>query len=186
MEILLAIMLGALFGFALYIVGASEPKNLKSMLRLEDLTLMKIIVFGIGFASVLLAISISIGIFDLSHIHIKATNLGVIVGGLIFGLGFGWAGTCPGTCVAATGTHGIRKALAAVAGGLVGAFAFSMTYGWWKDLGMFRTLDFGKITLFAISDQYSSVFHVGSIGLLCVGVLFMLGAYVIPLKGRKA
>lgn len=185
MNILLAVLLGGLFGFVLYLVGASNPRKLLSMLRLEDLSLMKMIVFGIGFASVLLAISIGLGFFNLTHLSIKSTNLGVLIGGLIFGLGFGSVGTCPGTCVAAIGTEGIKRALVAVIGGLVGAFLFSITYGWWKSIGLFTTMDFGKITLFHISDQYPSVFNIGVGGLLVVGLLFMVVAYVIPLKGRK-
>lgn len=185
MELIRAIVLGALFGGALYWVGASNPKKLVSMLRLSDLTLMKIIVFAIGFSSVLLAAAISLGIFDLSHLSIKSTNLGVILGGLIFGIGFGWAGTCPGTCVAASGTGGFKKGLAAVLGGLIGAFAFSMTYGAWKQIGLFRTMDFGKLTLFHLSDRFPAVFQVGAVGLLLVGFVFMGIAYLLPTKGRK-
>lgn len=186
MELILAIILGGLFGFALYLVGASNPKKLLSMLRLEDLSLMKIIVFGIGFSSVLLSIAIGLGIFNISHLSIKSTNLGVVIGGLIFGIGFGSVGTCPGTCVAATGTNGIRKAIAAVIGGLVGAFAFSMTYGYWKNTGLFSALDLGKLTLFNISDKFPSVFNIGFMGLLMVGILLMLVAYSLPLRGRKS
>ncbi len=185
MKIILAIILGALFGFALYLTGASDPKKLLLMLRLQDLELMKIIVFGIGFASVLLSITISLGIFDLSHLSIKATNLGVILGGLIFGVGFGYAGTCPGTCVAAMGTDGVKRAIAAVIGGLVGAFLFSVTYIFWKNAGLFDTFNYGKITLFHLSDRFDSVFQLGSTGLLITGVLFMAAAWIIPVKGRK-
>lgn len=186
MEIIRAIILGGLFGAALYWVGASNPRKLISMLRLENLLLMKIIVFAIGFASVLLATFIGLGVFDLSHLSIKATNLGVVLGGVIFGVGFGWAGTCPGTCVAATATGGIKKAVVAVIGGLVGAFAFSMTYGAWENIGLFSTMDFGKLTLFHISDKFPSIFSIGSVGLLISGILFMVAAYFIPLRGRKS
>lgn len=186
MDIILAILLGGLFGFALYLVGASNPKKLLSMLRLQDLSLMKIIVFAIGFASVLLSLSIELGIFNISHLSIKSTNLGVIIGGLIFGIGFGSVGTCPGTCVAATGTKGFKKAAASVIGGLVGAFAFSMTYGWWESMGMFRIMNLGNLTLFRISDRFPSVFQIGPWGLLAVGILFMAGAYLLPLTGRKS
>lgn len=44
------------FGFALYKVGAANMDNLISMLSFQNLTLMKIIVFAIGLASVLLSI----------------------------------------------------------------------------------------------------------------------------------
>lgn len=150
------------------------------MLRLQDLTLMKIIVFGIGFASVLLFLSNLIGILDISNLSIKATNLGVVVGALIFGLGFGSVGTFPGTCVAATGSGGFKKAIAAVIGDLIGAFAFSMTYGYFKDLGLFSTMDLGKLTLFNIPEKYPAIFNIGFIGLLITGVLFILISLILP------
>lgn len=186
MNILLAILLGGFFGFALYYVGATGFSNISKMLRLEDLSLAKVILFAIGFSSVLLSISAMIGIFDISHLSVKAMNLGVIVGGLIFGVGFGLAGTCPGTCVGSLGgVFGIKKAISAVIGGLLGAFAFSLSYGYFKDLGLFNILDYGKVTLFNISDKYPSVFNIGYIGLLIIGVIFMVGAYFIPKKILK-
>lgn len=186
MMIIRAIILGALFGAALYWAGAANPRKLLAMLRLENLTLMKIIIFAIGFANVWLSISLSLGIFDESHLNIKSMNLGVIVGGLIFGVGFGWAGTCPGTCVAAAGgTRGVKKAIVAVIGGLIGAFVFSITYGFWKRIGLFRTMDWGKLTLFDISFRFPSLLDFGSGGLLVVGILFMIIACVIPIRGRS-
>ncbi len=178
----MAIILGGLFGFVLYLVGASNPKKLISMLRLQDLYLMKTIIFAIGFSSVLLFFANLFGIFDISHLSIKSTNLGVVVGGLIFGIGFGWVGTCPGTCVAATGSGGFKKAISAVIGGLFGAFAFSMSYGFFKNLGLFNTMDLGKLTLFNISEKYPSVFDIGFSGLLIVGIIFMVIGVILPQK----
>ena len=91
MIIVLAILLGGFFGFALYKVGAANMDNLLSMLSLRNLTLMKIILFAIGLASVLVALFYTIGWFDPAHLNVKATHLGVVIGGLIFGLGF-WRG----------------------------------------------------------------------------------------------
>lgn len=181
MNILLGIVLGGLFGAALYHVGASNPKKLLDMLRLEDLSLMKIIFFAIGFASVLLCLSKLLGLFDVSHLSIKTTHLGVVIGGLIFGLGFGGLGTCPGTCVVATSSGGFKKAIVAVAGGLVGALAFSLSYGRLKQIGLFDTMNLGKLTWFNISDKFPSIFNVGYGGLLIVGIVFMLIAFVLPI-----
>ena len=64
MMIVLAILLGGFFGFALYKVGAANMDNLLSMLSLRNLTLMKIILFAIGLASVLVALFYAIGLFD--------------------------------------------------------------------------------------------------------------------------
>lgn len=185
MNIILAIVLGGLFGFALYVTGASNPKKLVSMLKLQNLSLMKTILFAIGLSSVLLFAANALGIFDLSHLSIKSANLGVIIGGLIFGIGFGWIGSCPGTCVAASGSDGIKKALLTVFGGLAGAFAFSMTYGFWKSAGLFDALDLGKMTLFNLSDKYPSLFGLGFGGLLITGLLFMAAAVVLPERFRK-
>lgn len=183
MQIILGLILGGLFGAALYYVGASNPKRLLSMLRLQDLTLMKIILLGIGFGSVLLSVTALLGGFDNSHLSIKSTHLGVIIGGLIFGIGFGSIGTCPGTCVAAGSSGGGKKAISTILGGLLGAFTFSITYGYFKGIGLFDTMDLGKLTLFSISDQYPAVLPIGFVGLLVVGVLFMVIGTVIPNKG---
>lgn len=180
MKIILAILLGGFFGFALSYVGATGFKNILKMLRLEDLSLAKIILFAIGFSSILLSITGMLGIFDISHLSVKSMNLGVIVGGLLFGVAFGAVGTCPGTCVGAVGSNGIKKAISAILGGLVGAFAFSMSYGYFKRIGLFETLNMGKLTLFNISEKYPSVFNIGFIGLLIVGAIFIIMAYIIP------
>ena len=180
MNILLAIILGGFFGFALTYVGATQFKNILKMLRLENLSLAKIILFAIGFSSSLLSISALIGIFDIYHLSIKTMNLGVVIGGLIFGVAFGSVGTCPGTCIGALGSNRIKKALSAFLGGLLGAFVFSLSYGYLKGLGLFETLNLGKLTLFNISDKYPSVFNIGFEGLLFVGFLFMIAAYLLP------
>ena len=46
------------------------------------------------------------------------------------------------------------SAISAVIGGLLGAFVFSLSYGWFKDLGLFDSLNAGKLTLFNISDAF--------------------------------
>lgn len=180
MKIIEGLILGALFGGALYYVGASNPKKLLSMLRLQDLGLMKIIFFAIGFGSTLLSIAALLNGFEASHLHIKTTNLGVIIGGLIFGLGFGGLGTCPGTCVAATTSGGRGKAITAVIGGLAGAFTFSMTYGYFKNLGLFDVMNLGKLTWFNLSDKFPSIFNIGYTGLLIVGICFMVVGAMLP------
>lgn len=185
MEIVLAILLGFLFGYVLYWVGASSPKKLIAMLRLENLTIMKIIVFAIGLASILLSLFNLFGLFNPAHLSVKGMNLGVITGGLLFGIGFGTVATCPGTCVAATSSGGFKKAISAVLGGLFGAWLFSMTYGFWKNIGLFSTMDWGKLTLFHISEKYPSVFSLGYSGLLLVGILFVAAAFFLPAKSGK-
>ena len=135
------------------------------MLRLEDLHLAKVILFAIGFASVLLSINHAVGIFNLSHLSVKTLNLGVIIGGIIFGLGFGYVGTCPGTCVGASGTNNFKKSLSTIIGGLMSSLTFTLSYGYLNNLGLISGFDLGKLTLFKISPNYPSLFNIGYIGL---------------------
>ncbi len=185
MHVVLAIIIGSMFGYALYLVGASSTKRLTAMLRLEDLELMKIILFAIGVGSILLSVFGLLGWIDITHLSVKTTHLGVVIGGLLFGVGFGSIGTCPGTCVAASGGNGGRKAIAAILGGLLGAWIFSMTYGLWESIGLFDVMNVGKLTLFDISDSYPSLLHFGFEGLLLVGLIFIFISVLIPFSKYK-
>lgn len=180
MELLLAILLGGLFGFALFKAGATNPKKIVGMLSFRDLSVMKIIVFAIGLSAMLVSITGFLGILDVSHFSVKTTHLGVIIGGLIFGLGFGYAGSCPGTCVAGISGRTYKKALSTILGGLLGAFIFSLSYGKLDDAGLFDAFNIGKLTLFKISDKFPSVFQIGFSGLLALGVVFMAVAVILP------
>lgn len=175
------LLFGALFGAALYFVGGHLPSRIMGMLKLQDFRLMKAIVFAIGLSSFLIALTSSLGIFDASHFSVKAMNLGVLVGGAIFGIGFGLGGTCPGTCVAALGgTQTWIKGILAVVGAILGALVFAQLYGMFADWGIFETLDMGKITLFNISEKYPSLLGVGTNGLYITGILFMLVGLILP------
>ncbi|WP_034583545.1 YeeE/YedE thiosulfate transporter family protein [Helicobacter pametensis] len=177
---MIAVILGGLFGFVLYLIGATQSKNITNMLNLKDLTLAKIILFGIGFGSLLISITHLLGFFDSSHLGIKSLNLGVVLGGLIFGIGFGIAGLCPGTCIASSGTGNFSKAFFVILGGLVGALFFTLSYGFWENLGLFAQLNFGKIMLFSLSPSYPSVFDLGFEGLGVFGISLMILASILP------
>lgn len=146
---------------------------------------MKVIIFAIGVASLLISLSSFIGIFDITHFSVKTTHLGVVIGGLIFGIGFGWAGSCPGTCVAGSSSGGLRKAIAVIIGGLLGAFAFSLSYEVLADLGIFKAMNLGKLTLFSISDKYPSVIPIGMTGLMILGIVFMAIGFILPVEFSK-
>lgn len=179
---MIAVILGMLFGGGLYLVGATQSKNIKGMLGLKNLVLMKIIIFGIGFGSFLVSIAYFLGIFDVTHLCIKPLHLGVVLGGMIFGLGFGMAGMCPGTCIASSGTNNITQAIFVVIGGFLGALAYSLSYEFWSESGIFEILDFGEITLFALRDGGISVLPFGYGGLVLFGGAMMGVAYLLPYK----
>ncbi|MDO5519301.1 MAG: YeeE/YedE thiosulfate transporter family protein [bacterium] len=184
-DIILAIFLGGFFGFALYYVGASNPANILSMLRLKKLRLMKVIVFAIGVGSFLVGLTGIFGVFPVNHFNIKTTNLGVILGGLIFGVGFGYGGTCPGTSVAGIADVAYKKSISTILGGLTGAFVFAISYQAIASTGLFNAFALGKLSLFHISDSIPYVINLGMSGMLILGILFMAIGYILPGEGRK-
>ncbi|MDO5755344.1 MAG: YeeE/YedE thiosulfate transporter family protein [Tissierellia bacterium] len=180
-----AVLLGLFFGFSLYYVGANNYHNILKMLQLRNMTLAKIIFFAIGFAAFLTGIAAVTGLLDIDHFSIKTMHLGVILGGFIFGIGFGAIGRCPGTCPAAMGSGDLKLASITFIGGLCGAFIYSLIYGSLAKTGIFDALNFGKLTLFHINDKFPSILPLSHMGLIFMGAIFMMLAYFMPMEIRK-
>lgn len=181
MEIFLAILLGTLFGFVLHRVGASNPENIFNMLRLKDLHLMKAILFAIGIASSILFIGLAAGFINPSHLDIKASYWGVLVGGLLLGTGWAIAGYCPGTGLVALG-DGRKDAVPFILGGLVGAFAYMLMYGSLKGTFLMTEIAGGKTTLAMTPTKFQALIT-GIPGLavaLGIGVIFIAIAFALP------
>lgn len=180
MDILLALMLGTGFGFVLQKVGVTDTVNIRNMLTLTRLNIMKSILFGIGGSCFLLFLMLALGAVNPAHFSVKETYAGVIVGGLIFGVGWALACYCPGTAVAALG-EGSKKALVFVLGGLVGALLLTLSYGYLSQTFLFASLG-GSLTLAnSGNDKYG--FIVDASPLLVAGIVsavFILIACVLP------
>lgn len=181
-EILLALLIGGAFGFALDRVGATNPGYIIKMLNLTDLHLMKTILAGIGVASVLLFGGLMLGLVDVGHMSVKAAYLGVFLGGLLLGVGFAVAGYCPGTGLTAAAT-GRLDAVVFVLGGLVGAGAYMASFAWVESTGILDKILGGSSTLGTVSgSNYPAILPGVSgelLGLL-MGVAFIVVAAVLP------
>lgn len=180
--ILLAILLGAAFGFALDRIGATNPGYIIRMLNLTDLHLMKTILAGIGVASILLFAGLMLGLVDPGHLSVKTAYYGVFLGGLLLGIGFAVSGYCPGTGLSALATGRI-DALFFVLGGLIGAGAYMAVYGGLAGTPLFEPIAGGKATLAPVSGtDYPSVFGAVSgewLG-LAIGVALVVVAWILP------
>jgi hypothetical protein len=183
MTIILAIILGVFFGFALQRVGATNPQNIINMLRLTDLHLMKAIFFAIGISSTVLFGLMAIGVIDAGHLSVKSSYTGVIAGGAILGLGFAVAGYCPGTGLAAL-ADGRKDALFFVGGGLLGALVYTLVYGSIKGSWLFDKIGGGKVMLAAGSEKFQALLPMLPGPLLAgtLGIAFMLIAWKLPDK----
>jgi hypothetical protein len=156
---------GILFGFLLQKGRVLRYDKQVGALRLIDMTIVKFMFSHVIVAMVGIYLLHDFGVVKLS---VKATVLGTnIVGGLIFGIGWGLLGYCPGTSAGAFG-EGRWDAIWGVIGMLVGAALFAETYPFFQ-----KTLltwgDFGKITW----PQVFGVNHWIIIVIVIIGTLVM-------------
>jgi len=143
MQLLFGLITGVLFGFFLQRGQVLRYDKQLGALRLVDMTIVKFMLSHIMVAMVGIYLLNDLGLVKLS---LKATVLGAnILGGLIFGLGWGLVGYCPGTSVGAVG-EGRLDALWAVAGMLVGAAVFARCYDALLT-SVYTWGNYGKITL---------------------------------------
>lgn len=181
MQIILALLIGGAFGAVLDRVGASNPNVIGRMLNLTNLRLMKAILLAIGTGSVLMFGGQMLGIVDVGHMSVKASYLGVLLGGVL--LGFGWAlsGFCPGTGVVAAGA-GRRDALAFIAGGLLGAAAYMATYPATKSMGLLDPIAGGKVTLGSVpGSTFEGLTALpGDVIGIVLGLVFVAVAFILP------
>jgi hypothetical protein len=126
-----------------------------------------------------------LGWVDVGHMSVKAAYLGVVLGGVM--LGFGWAlsGYCPGTGVCAA-TAGRRDAWTFVAGGLLGALAYMLSYPLWEDSGLLKSIAGGKVTLGTVpGSKFEGMMNIsGDVLGVVLGVGFVVVAFLLPQKLR--
>ena len=137
------IVTGILFGFLLQKARVLRYDKQLGALRLMDMTIVKFMLTSVMVAMVGVYLLKDLGLITLS---IKPTILGgTIVGGLLFGIGWGLFGYCPGTAVGALG-EGRWDALWGILGMLIGAAIFAEAYPLMKKT-VLTWGDFGTITL---------------------------------------
>ncbi|MDK3071901.1 YeeE/YedE thiosulfate transporter family protein [Sedimentitalea sp. JM2-8] len=180
-SLLLALVIGAAFGAVLDRVGASNPSLIGKMLNLTNLNLAKTILLAIGVGSVLMFGGQMLGVVDVGHMSVKSAYAGVFIGGLMLGAGWAAAGYCPGTGVVAAAS-GRKDALFFIAGGLLGAAAYMVTYPMWKSSGVLEPVLGGKVTLGAVPGSGIDAVTAlpgDSLGLL-LGAAFIAVAFTLP------
>jgi hypothetical protein len=181
MTIFLAIVIGASFGAVLDRIGASNPSVITGMLTLRRLNLMKTILLAIGTGSILMFGGQMLGLVEVGHMSVKTAYVGVFLGGLMLGVGWAASGFCPGTgvCAAASGR---KDALFFIAGGLLGAAAYMVSYPAWKAWGLLDKVLGGKVTLGTIPGaKYEGLLSLPGDALgLVLGAIFVLVAFALP------
>lgn len=144
MKILIyGLITGIVFGVLLQKARVLRYDIQVGAMRLLDMTIVKFMFSAILVGTVGIYLLLDLGMVSLS---IKPTILGAnIIGGLLFGVGWGLLGYCPGTALGAVG-EGRLDALAGIVGMLVGAGLFAEMYPLLKKT-VFTWGHYGKITL---------------------------------------
>ncbi|MCP3176864.1 MAG: DUF6691 family protein [Desulfuromonadales bacterium] len=137
------LLTGVAFGFILQKGGVLRYDKQLGVLRLIDMTIIKFMLTSVlvGMVGIYLLVDL-----ELAKLSLKTTILGGnIIGGLIFGVGWGLLGYCPGTSAGALG-EGRWDALYGILGMVAGAAIYAEAFPLMK-----RTVltwgNFGKITI---------------------------------------
>lgn len=162
-ELIYGLVTGILFGFFLQKGRVLRYDKQLGALRFQDFTIIKFMLSHIAVAMVGVYFLYDLGLVKLS---LKPTILGgVIIGGLLFGFGWGLLGYCPGTSLGALG-EGRWDAVWGILGMLVGAGLYAEAFPLMK-----KTLltwgDYGKITI----PQVLGMNHWLIIGLFVLGTI---------------
>ncbi len=156
---------GLLFGFLLQKGRVLRYDKQLGALRFRDMTIVKFMLSSVIVGMVGVYLLYDLGLAKLS---IKATILGpVIVGALIFGLGWGLIGYCPGTSLGAFG-EGRWDALWGILGMIVGAVLFAEVFPFLEKT-IYTWGNLGRITL----PQVLGVSHWIVIPVFVIGALLL-------------
>lgn len=142
-DLLYGLITGILFGFFLQKGRVLRYDKQLGALRFQDFTIIKFMMSHIVVAMIGVYLLVD---FNIAKLSIKPTILGaVIIGGLLFGVGWGILGYCPGTSLGALG-EGRWDALWGIGGMLVGAGLYAEAYPLMKQT-VLTWGDYGKITI---------------------------------------
>ena len=143
MTLVYGLITGILFGFFLQKGRVLRYDKQIGALLLQDMTIVKFMLSHIAVAMVGVYFLYDMGIVKLS---LKPMIMGaVVLGGLIFGLGWGLLGYCPGTSLGALG-EGRTDAIWGIAGMLVGAGIYAEAYPYLQKT-VLTWGNYGKITI---------------------------------------
>lgn len=168
-QLILGLLLGVIFGFLLQKGGVAKYHILIGALLLEDFTVAKVMLSAIVVGMLGVLTMHRLGWIQL---QIKPTRYAAnILGGLLFGLGFGLIAYCPGTGAAAIG-QGNYDAIFGVLGLIAGSYAFAEAFGF-----LARTInkwgDRGKITLADLVHVRRTIFALIFIPLLVIALIVL-------------
>lgn len=123
-KLAMALGFGAIFGFLLQQGGVAKFDILVGVLLLENFVVVKVMLSAIIVGMVGVYFLERLGMIEL---QLSNTVYGAnVIGGLIFGVGFGLLAYCPGTNAAAVG-QGNFDSIIGIVGMMLGSYLFALT-----------------------------------------------------------
>jgi rhodanese-related sulfurtransferase len=128
LNVLSGLLVGIAFGYVLEQAGFSSARRLVGLFYGYDFTVLRVF-----FTAAVTALAGTLllgwaGLLDLDAVYVNPTFLWpALVGGAVMGVGFLLGGYCPGPSVCAAAV-GKKDAIAFVAGGFLGVFAYGEAY----------------------------------------------------------
>jgi hypothetical protein len=169
-QLAIGLFIGIGFGFLLQKGGVTRYDVIVGQLLLDDFTIFKVMASAVISGMVGVHLLKSLG---LASLHPKPGSLGSsALGGLIFGVGFGILGRCPGTAAGAVGQGSLDALLGGVVGILFGAGIFAWGYPRLEEK-VLRRGDFGDVTIPEILGVNRWLVVIPAV-LILVGLLFWL------------
>jgi uncharacterized protein len=159
---LLALIAGLTFSLLAYMSNLFCSDQILSVGILKNFEAAQILLFALSISSLAFFIEFSLG--D-AVINVKPFYLvGIIVGGLLFGVGVGILGYCPGTLEMAIG-YGSIDALFGFIGGLTAGYFYTMIY---PVVLPFLGPNYGAINFYSSNSIFNTALVLAfSIGLFC-------------------
>jgi hypothetical protein len=167
-QIVLGLLFGIVFGFLLQKGGVTDYNVIIGQLLLTDFTVLKLMLSAV--------IVGMIGFHLLKHfghvqLHAAEGSIGAnVIGGLIFGVGFGLLGYCPGTVAGAVGTGALDALFGGMVGLVIGAGFFAEVYPRLRP----RVLTWGKFPAVTVPE----FLHLNQWIVIGLMEVFMIGCLV--------
>jgi len=168
-QLILGFIFGIIFGFLLQKGGVAKYDVLMGQFLLTDFTVIKVMLTAVVVGMVGIFSMHALGLVKL---HVKPTRYAAnITGGLLFGVGLGLLGYCPGTGAAALG-QGNYDAIAGIVGLMVGSYVYAETSGY-LSATIQRIGDRGRIMLPDLIGMRIPVFLVIFVSLLLAALVIL-------------
>lgn len=146
-QLLFGLLFGILFGFFLQKGGVTNYEVIINQLRLIDFTVLKIMLSAVITTMIFISIVLPTNKIKLQPKSGSIKNS--IIGGLLFGIGFGTLGYCPGTVAGAVGTGNLDGLVGGVVGIIIGSGIFAIMYETLKKNKILSNDKYSEFSLFS-------------------------------------